>query len=451
MYNLKVFPYSKTLILGLAKSGMAAATLLMDSGYDIVVNDKNSHAEDRDVQYLKERGVKVVVGSHPLDLLDDVDLVIKNPGIPYENPLLLAAEKKNIPIITEIELASYLTKDMIGITGSNGKTTASSLVYEILSASEQDVELAGNIGMVASEVAHQLTEEKQLILELSSFQLMGIETFKPHIACILNIFAAHLDYHHTLEAYKAAKAKIFKNQTEDDYLVYNIDNPHVLEMVESAKSQLIPFSVTEVVESGAYLQDETIYFKNEAIIPVKDILLVGKHNLENCLAAIAISKLNGANNTAIVEVLSTFTGVEHRLQFVKSFQDRLIYNDSKATNIIATSKALSAFDKPIILIAGGLDRGEDFALLAPYLGNVKTILAYGETKDKIGEMAKREEIEFQMLDSLEEATKKAFACSEPGDVILLSPACASWDQFKTFEIRGQLFVDTILSITANTE
>lgn len=247
-----------------------------------------------------------------------------------------------------------------------------------------------------------------------------------------------------MDHYTGAKANLFYNQDETDYLVYNMDDSLVCEMVKHAASTKVPFSTKQKVPNGAWCDDQDLYFQEERIISLRDIVLVGQHNLENILAAVSAAKLSGATNEGIQQVLTTFTGVKHRLQFVKNVHDRSFYNDSKATNILATSKALSAFDKPTILLAGGLDRGNDFDELAPYLNHVKAVVLFGETAPKLEKLARSIGIEsIEFVDNVKHATQKAYQLSEPNDVILLSPACASWDQYKTFEDRGDMFVEAV--------
>ncbi|SFB18985.1 UDP-N-acetylmuramoylalanine--D-glutamate ligase [Lentibacillus halodurans] len=445
MNELTNFPYDHVLVLGLAKSGTAAARLLLQNGKNVRVNDKQANDADVIVNDLKARGAEIITGSHPLSVLDGMEIIIKNPGIPYDNPLLQEACRRDIPIITEIELAGNLSETaMIGITGSNGKTTTTTLTTEMLKKSSQPAKIAGNIGYVATEVAQSLKKDERMVLELSSFQLMGVKTFKPKIAVLLNIFQAHLDYHKTFENYKNAKCNIFANQGAGDYLVYNADDPIVAEAVVSAKSVKIPFSLKKRLEHGAWTDDTSIYFKNEKLMDKQDVVLAGDHNLENILAAICAAKLSGATNEAIYHVLTTFTGVRHRLQFVQNIKDRLFYNDSKATNMLATQKALSSFKQPVILLAGGLDRGNEFDDLKPFLENVKGIVLIGETKNKLRRVALEAEIPFiKMADHMKDAVKQAYNLSESHDVILLSPACASWDQYQTFEERGDMFIQAV--------
>lgn len=445
MKILHDFPYQHVLVLGLAKSGTAAAHLLLDSGVRIRINDFASDADAPEVKALTDKGAEAILGAHPLSALDDIDLIVKNPGISYENILLVEAAQRKIPVVTEVELAHYVAPDneMLAITGSNGKTTTTTLVYEMLQKSKQPVRLAGNIGIVASEVARQAKDEEKLVLELSSFQLMGIQKFKPHIAALLNLFEAHLDYHGSMDAYVNAKKEIFKNQTERDFLIFNAENKNVLEAVQEARASLVPFSVNKQQPHGAWADEQAVYFKDQHIIDKKEILLPGDHNLENVLAAVCIACLSGASIAGIQQVLKTFTGVEHRLQFVRELHDRVYYNDSKATNILATEKALQSFDQPTILLAGGLDRGNSFDELLASMKNVKAMVLFGETKEKLKQTANKANIPVAIADTVTDATKTAHEMSSPGDVILLSPACASWDQYKTFEERGNMFVQAV--------
>ncbi|WP_188454483.1 UDP-N-acetylmuramoyl-L-alanine--D-glutamate ligase [Virgibacillus oceani] len=445
MKKLTNFPYSHVLVLGLAKSGTAAAKLLLQNNIHVRVNDMKTDENDKIVKELTTMGAEVIVGSHPLSVLESIELIVKNPGIPYENPVLAEAAKRGVPIITEIELAGNLVESsIIGITGSNGKTTTTMLTAEMLKRSEQPVKMAGNIGTVATEVAQTLGSDEKMVLELSSFQLMGIQQFKPKVAVLLNIFEAHLDYHKSFENYKEAKCNIFKNQTNHDYLVYNAEEPVVVEAVANAKAARVPFSVKRRQEHGVWADEESIYFKNEKIMARQDIVLVGEHNLENILAAVGAAKLSGATNDGIYEVLTTFSGVKHRLQYVEKMNDRLFYNDSKATNILATQKALQSFKQPTIWLAGGLDRGNGFDDLLPHLENVKAAVLFGQTKEKLKEVAEKAGIEtVEAAENVEDAVKKAYQLSNPNDVILLSPACASWDQYRTFEERGDMFIQTV--------
>ena len=450
MLNKKVFEHKRVLVIGLAKSGVAVAKLLLNQGAIVTVNDRIPLEENPDAKSLIEEGIRVLAGSHPVDLLEEhFDFVVKNPGIPYHNCMVEAAIKKGIPVYTEVEIAYQLLEGLIiGITGSNGKTTTTTLASLMLKESfpERQVYAAGNIGIPLSQLAEQSTKEDIYVSELSSFQLMGIDQFKPKIACIVNIFSAHLDYHGTREEYIKAKLQLTKNQTEEDYLVYNADYPELITLIEGhTNATLVPFSRKTVLEFGASVEDDYICFKGEKVIPVSTIQVPGTQNVENVLAAVAIAKLAGATNEGIQKAVQNFHGVKHRTQFVKEVNKRRFYNDSKATNIIATQTALRSFtNQSVVLIAGGLDRGNGFDELVPDLKDVSGIVLYGETKGKLQEAAKVAGIPVvEVVNTLEEATKKAYAISKEDDIILLSPACASWDQFKSFEIRGDEFIQVV--------
>ena len=450
MLNKKVFEHKRVLVIGLAKSGVAVAKLLLHQGAMVTVNDRIPLEENPDAKSLIEEGIRVLAGSHPVDLLEEhFDFVVKNPGIPYHNCMVEAAIKKGIPVYTEVEIAYQLLEGLlIGITGSNGKTTTTTLASLMLKESfpEREVYAAGNIGIPLSQLAEQSTKEDIYVSELSSFQLMGIDQFKPKIACIVNIFSAHLDYHGSREEYIKAKLQLTKNQTEDDYLVYNADYPELITLIEGhTKATLVPFSRKTVLEFGACVEGDYICFNGEKVIPVSAIQVPGTQNVENVLAAVAISKLAGASNEGIQKAVQNFHGVKHRTQFVKEVNKRRFYNDSKATNIIATQTALRSFtNQSVVLIAGGLDRGNGFDELVPDLKAVSGIVLYGETKEKLQEAAKVADVPIiEVVNTLEEATKKAYVISKEDDIILLSPACASWDQFKNFEIRGDEFIQVV--------
>ena len=450
MLNKNVFEHKRVLVIGLAKSGVAVAKLLLHQGAMVTVNDRIPLEENPDAKSLIEEGIRVLAGSHPVDLLEEhFDFVVKNPGIPYHNCMVEAAMKKGIPVYTEIEIAYQLLEGLIiGITGSNGKTTTTTLASLMLKESfpERQVFAAGNIGIPLSQLAEQSTKEDIYVSELSSFQLMGIDQFKPKIACIVNIFSAHLDYHGTREEYIEAKLQLTKNQTKEDYLVYNADYPELITLIEGhTKATLVPFSRKTVLEYGACVEGDYICFNGEKVIPVSTIQVPGTQNVENVLAAVAISKLAGASNEGIQKAVQNFHGVKHRTQFVKEVNKRRFYNDSKATNIIATQTALRSFtNQSVVLIAGGLDRGNGFDELVPDLKAVSGIVLYGETKEKLQEAAKVAGVPvIEVVNTLEEATKKAYAISKEDDIILLSPACASWDQFKSFEIRGDEFIQVV--------
>ncbi|MGO2100421.1 UDP-N-acetylmuramoyl-L-alanine--D-glutamate ligase [Vagococcus salmoninarum] len=452
MKTVTNYENKKILVLGLARSGVSAAKLLQQLGALVTVNDAKEFSENPEAQDLLSLGIRVVTGSHPVELLDEeFTLIVKNPGIPYSNPILEKAMALNLPIITDVELAYQISEAMvIGITGTNGKTTTTTMLGDILNNSPAVGKglLAGNIGSPASTVAQQGTAEDILVTELSSFQLMGIQEFHPHISIITNLFEAHLDYHGTRAEYVQAKWNIQKQMTQGDYLIINADQQELIALSQTTKAQVIGFSTKEVLENGAYLQNEMIYFQGEPVMAATDIGVPGAHNIENAMAAIIAAKLLKVSNQTIKETLSNFSGVEHRTEFVTEKAGRKFYNDSKATNSLATEMALSGFDNSkVILLAGGLDRGNEFTSLVPAIKGLKGIVLYGESRQKLVVAAKEAEIEkISIVENIQEAVAEAVAFSSSGDIVLLSPACASWDQFENFEIRGQAFKEAVTKI-----
>jgi UDP-N-acetylmuramoylalanine--D-glutamate ligase len=440
------YQHKKILVLGLAKSGVGAATLLHKLGAFVTINDKKPLNENPEAQGLLEQGITVICGDHPIELLEEgFELVVKNPGIPYHNPMVVKAIELGIPIITEVQLAFEISEaPFIGITGTNGKTTTTTLIYEMLEKGHKKPLIAGNIGTVASDVAQTATVDNQIVIELSSFQLMGIDSFRPKIAVLTNLYDAHLDYHKTRLEYSEAKSFITKNQKAEDYFIVNFEQEEVMDIARLSQATIIPFSTKRYLDQGASIKEGWIYFNGQPIMKRDDIVLPGDHNLENILSAIAAAKLTGVENNAIQNVLTTFTGVKHRLQYIGEKQGRKFYNDSKATNILATQNALAAFNKPIILLAGGLDRGNEFDELLPFLNKVKTLITFGQTANKLESVGKQAGIKSIIrVDNVEKAVPVAYELSEVDDVILLSPACASWDQYKTFEVRGDIFINAV--------
>lgn len=445
-------PYENknVLVLGLAKSGYYAAKLLHELGATVTVNDSKDLTGDLDAQELEGLGIRVLSGGHPANLMnEEFEVLVKNPGIPYENQVITEALNKNIPIITEVEVAlSVMKSHLIGVTGTNGKTTTTSIIQEMLSIdrTKGSAYALGNIGVPASKVALQVEEADDLVMELSSFQLMGTPTIRPEIAVITNITEAHLDYHGSKEAYEKAKLNLIRNQTEDDTLIYNEDQAHLKKMVlQVSQARLLPFSSTHYLKEGISVKDESLYFNEEKIADVSDIFIKGQHNLENFLAAVGVAKVKKVSNENIQKVMQRFTGVKHRTQFVGEWNKRIFYNDSKATNIEATEMAITGFDQPVILLAGGLDRGNSFEALVPSLKkNVKALVTFGETADLMKEAAELAKVRtIKKVKTMEDAVAIAYELSNPGDVLLLSPAAASWDQYENFEVRGDQFIEAV--------
>lgn len=449
MMNYEGLQHKKVLVLGLAKSGVAAAELLHKLGAFVTVNDAKPFDANPEAQDLLAKGITVICGRHPEDLLDEgFELIVKNPGIPYSNPIVADAVERKLPVITEMELA-YLVSEapFIGITGSNGKTTSTTLIFEMLKIGKRNPLIAGNIGTVACGVAAEATADNVIVTELSSFQLMGTRTFKPRIAILTNLFDAHLDYHGTFDNYAEAKFGVTRNQTAEDYFIYNADQEIVSDYAKESNAQLIPFTIKGKAEQGISADQTTIYWNGEAILERRDIVLPGEHNLQNILCAVAACLLHGCEVDAMKQVLKTFGGVRHRSQFVREWNGRKIYNDSKATNCLATKSALSAFQAPIVLLAGGLDRGHSFEELRDEMKQVKAVVAFGETALRFIEFAKSCGVtETIRAIDVEDAVGYAARLSATGDIILLSPACASWDQHPSFEVRGDLFIDRVMKL-----
>ncbi|MED4752114.1 UDP-N-acetylmuramoyl-L-alanine--D-glutamate ligase [Brevibacillus choshinensis] len=436
-------------VIGMAKSGVAVAKLLHRFGANVVVNDKKSREEATGAEELEALGIPVICGYHPDDLIHSgVSLVVKNPGIPYEAPPVAKAVELGIPVVTEVELAYQIAKaPIIGITGSNGKTTTTTLVGLILKEAGTRAMVGGNIGTVLCGLAEVAEPDQWLVAELSSFQLMGTREFRPHIGVLLNLYPAHLDYHHTMDEYLAAKCKLFANQKADDAAILPYDQPEVREKCSQLPARTYYFSKTQAVPRGAYVDEGMIVFvdsegNRDEIIAVKDITVP---HVDNALAAVIVTRLAGADKQSIAQVLSTFPGVEHRMEFVAQKNGVKYFNDSKATNPEAASRALQACKEPIVWICGGLDRGIDFRELVPIIqGRVKAVVALGETAPILLERAREAGInEGIRVDTVEKAVLAASQLADSGDVVLLSPACASWDMFPSFEVRGSMFKDGV--------
>ncbi|CCI85426.1 UDP-N-acetylmuramoyl-L-alanyl-D-glutamate synthetase [Lactobacillus pasteurii DSM 23907 = CRBIP 24.76] len=447
------FSNKKVLILGLGKSGFAVSKLLLKFGADITLNDSADLSKNEHAKELEGLGVRVIGGYHPIELMEKehFDYFIKNPGIPYENPMVQKAEELQVPIITEPEVALSVSEaPYVCVTGSNGKTTTVMLTQQILDhhlqKSGHHAYAVGNIGVPISEVVMKATKDDLLVVEISSFQLMGVTDLNPRVAAIVDIYHnVHLDYHKTFDNYVEAKLNVTRFQTADNYFVANFDQKDILKREqEISKAKMITFSESDS-QADYYIGKDALESHGEKIIADDDIKLPGIHNRQNCLVAIAISKIMGADNDDIKAVLTTFGGAKHRLQYVMTLDDRKIYNDSKSTNIEAASVAIPAFKQPEVWIAGGLDRGFVFDELVPLIKkHVKSVVLYGETKYLLADAARKARIkDIVIVNTLQEAVPRAYELSEAGDVILFSPACASWDQFRTFEDRGDYFINFV--------
>jgi len=440
-----MYDNKKMFILGMARSGYEVAKLLSCHNCKILITDQKEQDKDK-VEELEKLGINLIVTDDPCELLNEsFDYVVKNPGIKVEHPVCLKAESLNIPVINELEVAyHYLPKDVkiVAITGSNGKTTTTTLTYEFLKEANLPVHLGGNIGFPMSSLVNSTKKGDIIVLELSAQQLHDFYEFRADIGILTNLTPVHLDHFKTYENYKRCKKKVFNNNT--DIAIINGNDEDVLDLTDDLKLEKIYFSATK--KCDLYIENNSIYYKNEKIVDLDDIRVKGNHNYENIMCAIAVSKYFSVDNEVIKKVLDSFAGVEHRLEFVKKLNGREFYNDSKATNVKSTIIALNSFSKSTILLLGGLDRGHLFDELIPFMKNVKYVICYGETKDRIEEFCKNNNYECYKTEKLEDATKIAYNLSDENDVILLSPACASWDQYAKFEDRGDDFKRVVESL-----
>jgi UDP-N-acetylmuramoylalanine--D-glutamate ligase len=438
----------RVLVVGLARTGVATAHFCAARGAIVTATDARAENEIGEaITPLRSAGVKLELGGHRENTFLEQDLIVPSPGVPADTLPLQAARAQGVTIWSEVELADrFLQGLLIGITGSNGKTTTTALIEHILRNAGLSTILAGNIGTPLIARVEQSSHDTITVVELSSFQLELIETFRPNISVFLNLTADHLDRHHTLEAYGRAKARIFENQTETDNAVLNADDPATTPLAPG-KPHVYWFSRKQRVAQGAYVRENEIVFRHdgeeETILNLRDIPLVGAHNVENVLAAAAATRLAGAEPAAIARGVRSFTGVEHRLEFVAEIAGVRYYNDSKATNVDATLKALDAFPGRILIVLGGKDKGSDYTLLRRPLRE-KAILALlmGAAAEKI-EKQIAGSVAIERAGTIERAVAVASLAARPGDVVLLAPACASFDQFQNYEHRGRVFKELV--------
>lgn len=437
----------KILILGMARSGVAVAKLLSKYNNDITITDISEQNQDI-CKELENLGIKIIITKNQENIIDKTyDLMIKNPAIKKDNLAVSKAKEFNIPVINEVEVSyKFLPKDIkiIAITGSNGKTTTTTMTYELLKTQYNNVHLGGNIGIPLSNLVNKVKSGDILVLEISDHQLCDMYEFKSDISVITNLSEVHIDFHDSYENYKNMKKRIFNHHDTNSIAILNKENNDVLNLTKDIPSKKLYFSSKE--KTDIYLKNDEIIYNNETIININDIKIKGIHNYENIMVAIMIAKMFNIKNENILKYLSEFKGVEHRIEYVNTINNRKFYNDSKSTNNKSTITALNSFKEPTILIMGGLDRNIPFDEISPHLKNVKTIICYGETKNKIKEFADKNNVNSIITNNLIEATKEAYKISKEGDVILLSPACASWDQYENFEIRGDEFKNTVQSL-----
>jgi UDP-N-acetylmuramoylalanine--D-glutamate ligase len=439
----------RVLVVGLGKSGVAAALFLKGHGAHVTVSDTKSEDELRaEIPVLLDQGIAVETGGHGERTFRGQDLIVVSPGVPVDAAPLVQARALGESVIGEVELAAqFLPAPIIAITGSNGKTTTTTLTGEILAGAGFRTLVGGNIGTPAISLAERATTASFIVLEVSSFQLETIKTFRPRVAAILNITPDHLDRHRTFQTYIEAKARIFENQQSDDFAVLNADDPTTLGLGGRTRAQVFLFSRKKEIEKGACLRDGRVLFRDASgqreIMLASEIPLKGAHNLENALAAICVCAVLGCEPQRIRRAVQQFKAVEHRLEYVATIQGVEYYNDSKATNVDATIKALESFPANVHLILGGKDKGSDYTVLNELLRTrVKRVYTIGAAAAKI-ESQMKGAAEIVHAETLENAVRRAAAVAQEGDVVLLAPACASFDQFQNYEHRGQVFKQTV--------
>ena len=438
------FTGKKVLVVGLARSGMAAIKVLHKMGADIVLSERKPAEELKELATLKELGVTIVDQS--MEVFDQhYDLCVKNPGVPYRSPFMEALAQHGVPVITEIELAFQVAKPQhyIAITGTNGKTTTTTLVYEILNAAfPGKAHLCGNIGIPLCEIVMEegLMEESDhyIALEISNYQLVNIDRFRPDVATIINLTPDHVDFMGSLEAYYKSKTEVYRNMKPEDTFILNADDPVLAEYVEKypVPATVKSFSLDNT-DTDNYVKDGQLFVGDEPVLPLTSIRLPGKHNLQNVMIAVSVAKVLGISNETIQEVVEGFTGVEHRIEFVRELDGVRYYNDSKGTNTDATVTALKAFDKGVILLLGGFEKGLPMDDVKAHLGCVKKVIGFGAcgprlVADTVGE-------DGIVVTTLDEAVAEAVKIAEPGDTVLLSPTTSSFDQYSCFEERGDHF------------
>lgn len=441
----------KVLVVGLGKSGLAAALFLRRKGAQVTVSDvRSAEALAKDIPALLEEGIMVETGGHGLFTFRRQDLIVVSPGVPLDTPELTQVKSFGTPVIGELELAAHFLKGrMLAITGSNGKTTTTALVGEILKEAGLHALVAGNIGVPLVGLIGESTADTWWVIEVSSFQLESTVEFHPHIAVILNITPDHLDRHGTFENYALAKERIFAAQDEHDSVVLNADNARAAEAAERSAARVYWFSMEHEVSQGAWVKDGYLVYRpapdaaEEQVMPLSKIPLKGEHNVENVLAAVCAARLAGAPTEMVRRAIENFKAVEHRLEYVATVRGVEYYNDSKATNVDATAKAVAAFPGGVHLILGGKDKGSDYTLLEPLLRErVRAVYTIGSAAAKI-ESQLRGVVSIHSCETLDNAVTVAAAAAHPGDVVLLAPACSSFDQFESYEHRGRVFKELV--------
>lgn len=431
----------KALIIGAARSGVAITKLLSKEGYECTLIDQNKvDLTQFDLNY----SIRIIEGEHPLSLWDEhFDLIVKNPGIPHSNPFVMGFVNQGYFIYNEIEIAlRYAPEYQIGaITGTNGKTTSTSLLGLMLKSKDVRNSACGNIGLAMSEVVYQNGNIKlDCALEIAAFQLIGCDTFKPKISTILNLAPDHLDVFSDSEEYYQAKCRIYMNQNQSEVYLRNIDDENIVRLTHDVKAQVYSFSIYK--DADIYTKGDFVYFKEIELFNYTKLKVPGKHNISNAMVAASMAYLMGVQVKDIKVIAEEFRGVEHRLEYVNTINEVDYYNDSKATTAESTVAALQAFDQAVILLAGGYDKKTGFEVLRPYLSKVKTLIAFGTTRNQFKELFPNT----ILVNDMKEAVNLAHSLAINKDKIVLSPACASYDQFENFEQRGQLFKSYVNSL-----
>jgi len=443
--DINLLQNKKVSVIGAARSGVAVAVLLKSQGANVFVSDTASADKlQSSLPQIQSEKIEYEVGTHS-NRVYECDVMVISPCVPSDAPVILEAQKRKIKIVSELEVGSWFCRaPMVAITGSNGKTTTTTLTGRILSDAAKKHAVAGNIGTAFSSVVLELAETDVAVLEVSSFQLDHIDRFRPKISVLLNITPDHMDrYDHSMEKYAASKASVFKNQLADDVLIYNKDDAWTSKIVLQAHCRTIGFSIQQKLNEGAFIEDGKLVTALDGIrteiIDINQIFIKGMHNLYNSMAAVLVGQLLGVDAAFIQSTLKTFEGVEHRLEFVRRLNNVSYYNDSKATNVDSVWFALQSFKEPIVLFLGGRDKGNDYSRLRDLVRRqVKAIVAIGESANLVEQSFKGATV-ITKASSMEEAVAIARFLAQPGDVVLLSPACASFDWFKNYEHRGEVF------------
>ena len=437
------------LVFGSGISGEAAAGLLCDQGAQVILYDGNEKLDAGEIRKRVPDGVEIVLGAFPEELLGELSLTVMSPGVPTDLPVVEKMHSLSIPVWGEIELAyTYAGGDVLAITGTNGKTTTTTLLGEIMKRAAESVFVVGNIGTPYTGIAARTGDDSVIVAEMSSFQLETIHSFRPKVSAILNITPDHLNRHHTMEAYIAAKERIAENQTSEDWCVLNYEDEVLRAFGESIRPKVLYFSSRRKLNRGIYLDGDQIICNIDGEIPVcrtSELQILGTHNYENVMAAVAMAYVYGVPMDTIRETLKKFKGVEHRIEFVAEKNGVAYYNDSKGTNPDAAIRGIQAMNRPTVLIGGGYDKDSSYEeWIRAFDGKVKKLVLLGATREKIAETARRMGFtEIVMADSFEEAFAKCVEYACPGDAVLLSPACASWGMFKNYEERGDKFKELV--------